>query len=52
MKALLALGWTVEHSEGDNIPGSNRGSLRRQSKPVSLIRTDSNNYHSISYWYF
>lgn len=32
LKALLALGWTVEHAEVD-VPLSHRGSTRRQSKP-------------------
>lgn len=32
LKALLALNWTVEHSDVD-APLSNRGSTRRQSKP-------------------
>uniref|UniRef100_A0A182TIU4 Ryanodine receptor 3, brain n=1 Tax=Anopheles melas TaxID=34690 RepID=A0A182TIU4_9DIPT len=32
LKALLALHWRIEHSEGD-VPLSNRGSMRRQSKP-------------------
>lgn len=31
LKALLALGWTIEHSESDT-PGSSRGSIRRSSK--------------------
>ncbi|XP_025830516.1 ryanodine receptor [Agrilus planipennis] len=31
LKALLAIGWTVEHSEVD-VPMSNRSSVRRQSK--------------------
>ncbi|XP_046677460.1 LOW QUALITY PROTEIN: ryanodine receptor-like [Homalodisca vitripennis] len=37
LKALLAIGWTVEHTEID-IPSNNRGSVRRPSKPnvVSL----------------
>lgn len=30
LKALLALGWTVEHSESD-LPGSSRGSVRGKS---------------------
>lgn len=33
LKALLALNWTVEHSETD-VPLSHRGSTRRQSKPA------------------
>lgn len=33
LKALLALGWTVEHSEVD-VPLSHRGSTRRTSKPI------------------
>ncbi|XP_050093132.1 ryanodine receptor isoform X16 [Anopheles aquasalis] len=32
LKGLLALNWRIEHSEGD-VPLSNRGSMRRQSKP-------------------
>lgn len=38
LKALLAIGWTVEHSDVD-VPLSHRGSTRRTSKPiiVSLI---------------
>lgn len=32
LKALLALGWTIEHSEIE-VPQNNRGSTRRQSKP-------------------
>jgi hypothetical protein len=37
LKALLAIGWTVEHTEID-VPSNNRGSVRRPSKPnvVSL----------------
>lgn len=35
LKALLALGWTVEHSDSDGLPGSSRGSIRRSSKPVN-----------------
>nr|XP_049707607.1 ryanodine receptor isoform X20 [Helicoverpa armigera] len=31
LKALLAIGWSVEHSEVD-IPSNNRSSMRRQSK--------------------
>nr|XP_026484093.1 ryanodine receptor isoform X5 [Vanessa tameamea] len=31
LKALLAIGWSVEHSEVD-IPSTNRSSMRRQSK--------------------
>ncbi|XP_037915514.1 ryanodine receptor isoform X7 [Hermetia illucens] len=31
MKALLAIGWTIEHSDVD-LPMNNRGSMRRQSK--------------------
>lgn len=34
LKALLALGWTVEHSESDGMPGSSRGSIRRSSKVI------------------
>lgn len=33
LKALLALGWTVEHQEVD-VPLSHRGSTRRTSKPT------------------
>jgi ryanodine receptor 2 len=36
MKALLALGWSVEHSDSD-MPGSSRGSIRRSSKPVRKL---------------
>ncbi|XP_015040429.2 ryanodine receptor isoform X8 [Drosophila pseudoobscura] len=32
LKGLLAIGWTVEHSEVD-VPLNHRGSTRRQSKP-------------------
>ncbi|XP_055904493.1 ryanodine receptor isoform X5 [Eupeodes corollae] len=32
LKALLSIGWTIEHSELD-VPLSNRGSTRRTSKP-------------------
>nr|6J6O_A Chain A, Ryanodine receptor [Plutella xylostella] len=43
LKALLAIGWSVEHSEVD-IPSTNRSSMRRQSKsggrPVDVV-TDS-----------
>nr|ALL55473.1 ryanodine receptor [Spodoptera exigua] len=43
LKALLAIGWSVEHSEVD-IPSTNRSSMRRQSKsggrPPDLV-TDS-----------
>ena len=40
LKALLAIGWSVEHSEVD-IPSTNRSSMRRQSKSggVSCINT-------------
>lgn len=31
LKALLALGWSIEQSEND-APLNNRGSIRRQSK--------------------
>ncbi|CAH2061836.1 unnamed protein product, partial [Iphiclides podalirius] len=43
LKALLAIGWSVEHSEVD-IPSNNRSSMRRQSKSggrVPDIVTDS-----------
>ncbi|XKL68210.1 hypothetical protein PGB90_003701 [Kerria lacca] len=33
LKALLAIGWSIEHSESD-VPLSNRGSIRRQSKSM------------------
>ncbi|XP_030563343.1 ryanodine receptor isoform X15 [Drosophila novamexicana] len=33
LKGLLAIGWTVEHSEMD-LPLNHRGSTRRQSKPT------------------
>lgn len=37
LKALLAIGWSIEHSEVD-IPSNNRGnSIRRQSK-VSIAQ--------------
>ncbi|RVE49454.1 hypothetical protein evm_005885 [Chilo suppressalis] len=43
LKALLAIGWSVEHSEVD-IPSTNRSSMRRQSKsggrPPEIV-TDS-----------
>ncbi|XP_050555799.1 ryanodine receptor isoform X12 [Spodoptera frugiperda] len=43
LKALLAIGWSVEHSEVD-IPSTNRSSMRRQSKsggrPPDIV-TDS-----------
>ncbi|XP_026680809.1 ryanodine receptor-like [Diaphorina citri] len=32
LKALLAIGWNIEHSEAD-VPLSSRNSMRRQSKP-------------------
>jgi len=32
LKGLLAIGWTVEHSEVE-VPLNHRGSTRRQSKP-------------------
>ncbi|KAG5681994.1 hypothetical protein PVAND_011393 [Polypedilum vanderplanki] len=47
MKALLALGWNVEHSDSD-MPGSSRGSIRRSSKPEGHHGQDSSspfNYH-------
>ncbi|XP_026743410.1 LOW QUALITY PROTEIN: ryanodine receptor [Trichoplusia ni] len=44
LKALLAIGWSVEHSEVD-IPSTNRSSMRRQSKsggrPPDIMQTDS-----------
>ncbi|XP_055693636.1 ryanodine receptor [Lutzomyia longipalpis] len=40
LKALLALGWTVEHAEGD-VPLSHRGSTRRTSKPNLEFQGDS-----------
>uniref|UniRef100_A0A2A4K2T4 Ryanodine receptor Ryr domain-containing protein n=1 Tax=Heliothis virescens TaxID=7102 RepID=A0A2A4K2T4_HELVI len=44
LKALLAIGWSVEHSEVD-IPSNNRSSMRRQSKsggrPPEIVQTDS-----------
>nr|AHW99829.1 ryanodine receptor [Sogatella furcifera] len=46
IKALLAIGWTVEHSEAD-VPLTSRGSIRRQSKP-NAMQVDSStpfNYH-------
>ncbi|KOB76511.1 Ryanodine receptor 44F, partial [Operophtera brumata] len=36
LKALLAIGWSVEHSEVD-IPSTNRSSMRRQSKSGGLL---------------
>lgn len=33
LKALLAIGWTIEHGEGD-VPLSHQGSTRRSSKPA------------------
>ncbi|XP_046400098.1 ryanodine receptor isoform X3 [Ischnura elegans] len=43
LKALLALGWSVEHSEVD-IPSNNRNSGRRSSKPGEGSATPFN-YH-------
>uniref|UniRef100_A0A182UXB4 Ryanodine receptor 3, brain n=1 Tax=Anopheles merus TaxID=30066 RepID=A0A182UXB4_ANOME len=40
LKALLALHWRIEHSEGD-VPLSNRGSMRRQSKPNLELQGDT-----------
>uniref|UniRef100_A0A182IRU9 Uncharacterized protein n=1 Tax=Anopheles atroparvus TaxID=41427 RepID=A0A182IRU9_ANOAO len=40
LKALLALNWRIEHSEGD-VPLSNRGSMRRQSKPNLELQGDT-----------
>lgn len=40
LKALLAIGWTVEHSEVD-MPLSHRGSTRRQSKPTVVSQLTS-----------
>lgn len=38
LKALLAIGWNIEHSEAD-VPLSSRNSMRRQSKP-SMVSYD------------
>lgn len=38
LKALLAIGWSVEHSEVD-VPSTNRSSMRRSSK--SQVRNSS-----------
>ncbi|XP_072162212.1 ryanodine receptor isoform X2 [Bemisia tabaci] len=43
LKALLAIGWTVEHTEVD-VPISNRNSVRRQSK-ATLDTATPFNYH-------
>ncbi|XP_065200353.1 ryanodine receptor [Planococcus citri] len=43
LKALLAIGWSIEHSESD-APLSNRGSIRRQSKSAT-DQTSPFNYH-------
>ncbi|KAK7790957.1 hypothetical protein R5R35_007854 [Gryllus longicercus] len=43
LKALIALGWTVEHSETD-LPSNNRNSTRRASKAVPDTGTPFN-YH-------
>ncbi|XP_035793575.1 ryanodine receptor-like isoform X15 [Anopheles albimanus] len=40
LKGLLALNWRIEHSEGD-VPLSNRGSMRRQSKPNLELQGDT-----------
>lgn len=37
LKALLALGWTIEHSEIE-VPQNHRGSTRRQSKPQIVCK--------------
>ncbi|GLG95824.1 Ryanodine receptor [Gryllus bimaculatus] len=39
LKALIALGWTVEHSETD-LPSNNRNSTRRASKAAPLVPYD------------
>ncbi|KAG8317291.1 Ryanodine receptor 2 [Homalodisca vitripennis] len=44
LKALLAIGWTVEHTEID-IPSNNRGSVRRPSKPNVGSDASPFNYH-------
>lgn len=37
LKALMAIGWHVEHAEVD-IQSNNRASMRRQSKPNQVCR--------------
>uniref|UniRef100_A0A336KLC6 CSON012070 protein n=1 Tax=Culicoides sonorensis TaxID=179676 RepID=A0A336KLC6_CULSO len=48
LKALLSIGWTVEHQESD-LPSSNRGSIRRQSashdSPNKGFQDSPFNYH-------
>jgi len=43
LKALLAIGWSVEHAEVD-VPSTNRSSMRRSSK--SQVRNYLQNSHS------
>lgn len=53
LKALLAIGWSVEHAEVD-VPSTNRSSMRRSSK--SQVRNYSQNsfyiYKRKAYIYF
>ncbi|XP_037033206.1 ryanodine receptor isoform X4 [Bradysia coprophila] len=42
LKALLALNWSVEHSDAD-APLSHRGSTRRQSKPTVDFQAEGSN---------
>ncbi|KAI5742923.1 hypothetical protein M8J77_012710 [Diaphorina citri] len=44
LKALLAIGWNIEHSEAD-VPLSSRNSMRRQSKPSMDMGSGPGNYH-------
>ncbi|XP_026324427.1 ryanodine receptor [Hyposmocoma kahamanoa] len=44
LKALLAIGWSVEHSEVD-IPSTNRSSMRRQSKSGGADSATPFNYN-------
>ncbi|XP_050555823.1 ryanodine receptor isoform X36 [Spodoptera frugiperda] len=44
LKALLAIGWSVEHSEVD-IPSTNRSSMRRQSKSGGTDSATPFNYN-------
>ncbi|XP_069698288.1 ryanodine receptor isoform X7 [Periplaneta americana] len=44
LKALLAIGWTVEHTEVE-VPSNNRNSTRRQSKASPIDKATPFNYH-------
>ncbi|XP_033608233.1 ryanodine receptor isoform X6 [Cryptotermes secundus] len=44
LKALLAIGWTVEHSDVE-VPSNNRNSTRRSSKTNPVDKATPFNYH-------